>query len=154
MNFYNLKTRSHVDIADADIKKKRMIRKTKSGEQVRYALVAEYEGTPLYKFVSEKDFLTALVRSVEGSTRGFVATMRQAEILGLRGEIVAEVKENLDVTLEGRRVQGVFLTHHHPDHIGDAARLALKHGVPIFCHRETAARIDVAQSYPPRTALR
>jgi prepilin-type processing-associated H-X9-DG protein len=54
-----------------------------------------------FKFVSEKDFLTALVRSVEGSTRGFVATMRQAEILGLRGEIVKEVKENLDVTLEG-----------------------------------------------------
>ncbi len=53
-----------------------------------------------FKFVSEKDFLTALVRSVEGSTRGFVATMRQAEILGLRGEIVKEVKENLDVTLE------------------------------------------------------
>ncbi|MCU1401074.1 MAG: band 7 protein, partial [Acidimicrobiales bacterium] len=38
--------------------------------------------------------------SVEGSTRGFVATMKQAEILGLRGEIVKEVKENLDVTLE------------------------------------------------------
>ena len=53
-----------------------------------------------FKFVSEKDFLTALVRSVEGSTRGFVATMKQAEILGLRGEIVKEVKENLDVTLE------------------------------------------------------
>ena len=53
-----------------------------------------------FKFVSEKDFLTAMVRSVEGSTRGFVATMRQAEILGLRGEIVKEVKENLDVTLE------------------------------------------------------
>jgi len=53
-----------------------------------------------FKFVAEKDFLTALVRSVEGSTRGFVATMKQAEILGLRGEIVKEVKENLDVTLE------------------------------------------------------
>jgi len=54
-----------------------------------------------FKFVTEKDFLTAMVRSVEGGTRGFVATMRQAEILGLRGEIVKEVKENLDVTLEG-----------------------------------------------------
>jgi prepilin-type processing-associated H-X9-DG protein len=53
-----------------------------------------------FKFVSEKDFLTAMVRSVEGSTRGFVATMRQAEILGLRGEIVQEVKENLDATVE------------------------------------------------------
>jgi prepilin-type processing-associated H-X9-DG protein len=40
------------------------------------------------------------VRSVEGSTRGFVARMKQAEILGLRGEIVSEVKENLDHTLE------------------------------------------------------
>ena len=53
-----------------------------------------------FKFVSEKDFLTALVRSVEGSTRGFVATKKQAEILGLRGEIVAEVKENLDHVIE------------------------------------------------------
>ncbi|MEO7397456.1 MAG: SPFH domain-containing protein [Ilumatobacteraceae bacterium] len=68
-----------------------------------YSVVAEDEVTVknvAFKFVSEKDFLTAMVRSVEGSTRGFVATMRQAEILGLRGEIVKEVKENLDVTLE------------------------------------------------------
>jgi prepilin-type processing-associated H-X9-DG protein len=69
-----------------------------------YSVINESEDTVknvAFKFVSEKDFLTALVRSVEGSTRGFVATMRQAEILGLRGEIVKEVKENLDVTLEG-----------------------------------------------------
>ena len=68
-----------------------------------YAVINESEDTiknVAFKFVSEKDFLTALVRSVEGSTRGFVATMRQAEILGLRGEIVSEVKENLDVTVE------------------------------------------------------
>ncbi len=68
-----------------------------------YSVIAEDEETikkVAFKFVSEKDFLTAMVRSVEGSTRGFVATMKQAEILGLRGEIVKEVKENLDVTLE------------------------------------------------------
>lgn len=53
-----------------------------------------------FKFVSEKDFLTALVRSVEGSTRGFVASKKQAEILALRGEIVAEVKDNLDHVIE------------------------------------------------------
>ena len=53
-----------------------------------------------FKFVSEKDFITALVRSVEGSTRGFVASKKQAEILALRGEIVAEVKENLDHVIE------------------------------------------------------
>lgn len=68
-----------------------------------YSAINEEENTIkniAFKFVSEKDFLTALVRSVEGSTRGFVATKRQAEILGLRGEIVAEVKENLDHVIE------------------------------------------------------
>ena len=68
-----------------------------------YSVVSEDEATiknVAFKFVTEKDFLTALIRSVEGSTRGFVATMKQAEILGLRGEIVKEVKENLDVTIE------------------------------------------------------
>jgi prepilin-type processing-associated H-X9-DG protein len=68
-----------------------------------YSVIGEAEDTirnVAFKFVSEKDLLTALVRSVEGSTRGFVATMKQAEILGLRGEIVAEVKENLDASLE------------------------------------------------------
>jgi prepilin-type processing-associated H-X9-DG protein len=54
-----------------------------------------------FKFISEKDLLTALVRSVEGSTRGFVAIKRQAEILGLRREITEEVKEQLDAILEG-----------------------------------------------------
>lgn len=68
-----------------------------------YAALNEEEETIkaiAFKFVSEKDFLTALTRSVEGSTRGFVATKRQAEILALRGEIVSEVKQNLDHVIE------------------------------------------------------
>jgi len=68
-----------------------------------YGAINESEETVkniAFKFVSEKDFLTALVRSVEGSTRGFVATKKQAEILALRGEIVKEVKENLDHVIE------------------------------------------------------
>lgn len=68
-----------------------------------YGAISESEETVkniAFKFVSEKDFITALVRSVEGSTRGFVATKRQAEILALRGEIVSEVKENLDHVIE------------------------------------------------------
>ena len=68
-----------------------------------YSAINESEDTIkniAFKFVSEKDFLTALVRSVEGSTRGFVATKRQAEILALRGEIVSEVKDNLDHVIE------------------------------------------------------
>ena len=68
-----------------------------------YGAISESEETIkniAFKFVSEKDFLTALVRSVEGSTRGFVATKKQAEILVLRAEIVAEVKDNLDHVIE------------------------------------------------------
>jgi hypothetical protein len=56
MKFYNLKTRSHVEIPDSDVKKTKMVRKTKTGEQTRYALVAEKDGTKLFKFVSEKDY--------------------------------------------------------------------------------------------------
>ena len=44
--------------------------------------------------------IQALIRTIEGSVRGFVATKKQAEILLLRGEIVADVKESLDHTLE------------------------------------------------------
>lgn len=53
-----------------------------------------------FKFVNDRDFMTALVRTVEGSIRGFVATKKQAEILGLRKEIVHDVKDQLDQTLE------------------------------------------------------
>ena len=65
MQFYNLKTRSHVDVADEQIKKKKMIRKTKNGEQTRYALVAEHDGTPLYKFVSEAVYSATNAKEIE-----------------------------------------------------------------------------------------
>lgn len=52
-----------------------------------------------FKFVDERSFMTALVRSVEGSVRSFVATKKQAEILGLRREIIDSVKEQLDHAL-------------------------------------------------------
>jgi regulator of protease activity HflC (stomatin/prohibitin superfamily) len=41
-----------------------------------------------------------LIRTIEGSIRGFVATKRQAEILALRKEIVESVKEGIDAVLE------------------------------------------------------
>jgi len=53
-----------------------------------------------FKFVDERNFLQALIRSVEGAVRAFVATKRQAEILLLRQEIVAHVNEQLDKILE------------------------------------------------------
>jgi regulator of protease activity HflC (stomatin/prohibitin superfamily) len=54
-----------------------------------------------YKFVDERNFMQALVRSVEGSVRAFVATKKQSEVLILRKEIVDAVKDQLDQILEG-----------------------------------------------------
>jgi len=56
MQFYNLKTRSHVEIPESDVRKMKMTRKTKSGEQTRYALTAEYQGSKLFKFVNEATY--------------------------------------------------------------------------------------------------
>jgi regulator of protease activity HflC (stomatin/prohibitin superfamily) len=53
-----------------------------------------------FKFMDEKSFMQALVRTIEGSIRSFVATKKQAEVLSLRTEIVQEVKSQLDQTLE------------------------------------------------------
>lgn len=64
MQFYNLKTRSHVDVPDSDVKKKKMVRKTKSGEQTRYALLADYQGTTLYKFVNEATYTASGAKEV------------------------------------------------------------------------------------------
>lgn len=56
MQFYNLKTRSHVDVPDSDVHKMKMVRPTKNGEQTRYAFTAQHEGQKLFKFVSEKAY--------------------------------------------------------------------------------------------------
>ena len=53
-----------------------------------------------FKFISDKDLMQSLVRTVEGSIRAFVASKRQAEILTLRKEIVLFVKEQIDFALE------------------------------------------------------
>jgi len=53
-----------------------------------------------FKFVSDKDLMQALIRTVEGSIRAFVATKKQAEILTARREIVDYVKEQIDHSLE------------------------------------------------------
>jgi prepilin-type processing-associated H-X9-DG protein len=53
-----------------------------------------------FKFVDERNFMQALVRSVEGSVRAFVATKKQSEVLILRRDIVEAVKDQLDATLE------------------------------------------------------
>jgi len=53
-----------------------------------------------FKFVAERDLMQALIRTIEGNIRSFVATKKQAEVLGLRREIVQYVKVEVDHSLE------------------------------------------------------
>lgn len=68
-----------------------------------YAVLNQDEHTinnVAFKFVDERSLMQALIRTVEGSIRSYVATRKQADILALRTEIVTNVKEQLDDTLE------------------------------------------------------
>ena len=53
-----------------------------------------------FKFIGDRDLMQALVRTIEGNIRSFVATKKQAEILLLRREIVESVKAEVDHVLE------------------------------------------------------
>jgi len=68
-----------------------------------YAVVDSDEETiknVAFKFVDEKNFMQALIRTIEGTIRAYVATRKQAEVLSLRNEIVTEVKLHIDETLK------------------------------------------------------
>lgn len=68
-----------------------------------YSVINQSEETiknVAFKFIDERNLMQALIRTIEGTIRSFVATKKQAEILGLRTEIVMEVKKHLDQTLE------------------------------------------------------
>jgi regulator of protease activity HflC (stomatin/prohibitin superfamily) len=68
-----------------------------------YAVQNEQEETikkVAFKFIAERDFMQTLVRTIEGTIRGYVATKKQSEILSLRREIVLYVKEEIDLALE------------------------------------------------------
>src|SRR6201994_3135129 len=53
-----------------------------------------------FKFVDERNLMQALIRTIEGSIRAYVATKKQADVLILRKDIVEHVKEQLDTILE------------------------------------------------------
>lgn len=68
-----------------------------------YSVIDQTEETiknVAFKFIDFGSLMQTLNRTVEGSVRGFVATKRQNEILGLRRDIVEAVKSNLDEDLK------------------------------------------------------
>ncbi len=53
-----------------------------------------------FKFINEQNLMQALIRTIEGTIRAFVASKKQAEVLSLRKDIVDHVKDQLDTILE------------------------------------------------------
>jgi len=54
-----------------------------------------------FKFVDSTNLMQALIRTIEGSIRAYVATQKQANVLAQRNEIVLHVKEQIDQVLDG-----------------------------------------------------
>lgn len=68
-----------------------------------YSVLDQQENTiknVAFKFIDDRSFMQTLIRTIEGSIRGYVATKRQAEVLGLRKDITEHVKEQIDKVLE------------------------------------------------------
>ena len=65
-----------------------------------------------FKFVNDQNLMQALIRTVEGTIRSFVAMKKQSEVLGLRKDIVEHVKDQIDTVLEswGYNLQDLQLT--------------------------------------------
>ncbi|SOD19642.1 SPFH domain-containing protein [Pedobacter xixiisoli] len=53
-----------------------------------------------FKFVDANNLMQALIRTIEGSIRAYVATQKQANVLAQRNEIVEHVKHQIDQVLE------------------------------------------------------
>ncbi len=56
---------------------------------------------------------------------------------------IAWLREGLEAVRQrlGRRISAIWLTHHHPDHIGGVAALREALEVPVLAHPETAERL-------------
>ncbi|MER3413271.1 MAG: hypothetical protein C4341_03355 [Armatimonadota bacterium] len=66
VEFYNVKTKSKIDVPESNITKKKMVRKTKSGAtQTRYALIGQHDGMTLYKFVNQATYEGMNVKEVK-----------------------------------------------------------------------------------------
>jgi endoribonuclease LACTB2 len=75
-------------------------------------------------------------------------------LLGIRDGVLVDPGASSDAELDrlgralaaardrlGRKVTAIWLTHHHPDHVGGVERLRASLGVPVLAHPLTAERL-------------
>lgn len=69
---------------------------------------------------------------------------------GMRDAGVAAAWESLHASLPlDRDLEAIVVTHHHPDHLGMAAALSERHGVPVYCsERSLQAAAHVLEPAP------
>ncbi|MCB9891354.1 MAG: MBL fold metallo-hydrolase [Planctomycetes bacterium] len=46
-----------------------------------------------------------------------------------------------ELLADGRQLEGIIATHHHPDHVGAIVPAAQRYGVPVFAHEITLSRL-------------
>lgn len=82
------------------------------------------------------------------------AQVTNSFVLGAEEVVLVDVGSPFDIELErleqvlgmfeahmGKRVVAIWLTHHHPDHVGGVERMRQRLGVPVCAHPLTAARL-------------
>ncbi len=73
----------------------------------------------VYAFASPEEFVLAVQRLLEDETRAYVATKRQAEMIGISQEVVIKIKENVDTIIAkwGYQVEDLRYNNLHFDDV-------------------------------------
>jgi len=73
----------------------------------------------VYSFASEREFELSVQRLLEDETRAYVATKRQAEMIGISQDVVVKIKQNVDTIIEqwGYRVEDLRYNNLHFDEV-------------------------------------